>query len=356
MGSERECASHVCQCRCPVAAAEPTGLVMRSSSPVVAMKLKRAFEAADAGRRLYAARGEGWRQAVEDFYASLSPMEQPTIRAAVLDGAGEADAWQAAPLARVVERLRTGWLPGTLNDSRMCAYLQPILDLRTETVAAFEALMRVEEAEGVVRSAGEIIDAARAHDALFQFDQQARQTALRQGAPQLEAGERLFVNFSPTVIYDPAVCLQGTWQVAEELGIDFSRLVFEVVESERFPRLDHLRRILDAYRDRGAMVALDDLGAGHTAIRYIDELQPDIVKLDRDLLPREDHVADVALLDGFVGYARSRGVKVVVEGIETATQYKIARHVGVDYGQGYFIGHPAPVAERPSHLVARMVG
>ncbi|MEX2671265.1 MAG: EAL domain-containing protein [Phycisphaeraceae bacterium] len=340
-----ECAGHACRCRGPVPSSEAIGVVLRSSSPVVRSKLAKAFQPAEAGEGVFKIVGPDWCDQLTAFYAAISPMEQPTVRAATINAAGYADPWQAIPLGRLLERMRTRWFPSLLNENRLRAYLQPILNLKTERVAAFESLVRAEECDRV-RSGGEIIEAARAHDALFQFDQKAREIALRQGALQLAPGEKLFINFCPTVIYDPDICLRNTWKIADELGIDLSQVVFEVVESERFPRLEHLRKILDAYRDRGAQVALDDLGAGHTAIKYIDELRPDIVKLDRELLPHEEHAADIGLLDGFVGYARSRGVKVVIEGIETATQYRIAKHVGVDYGQGYFIGRPAPVASR----------
>jgi len=256
------------------------------------------------------------------------------------------DPWLARPADEVLCRYRASWLPELLNATAegrpggLMAYFQPIVDLRRGKVFAFEALMRA-EIDGRLVAAGEIIDAARAHQATFQFDRLARIAAIRQGAEQIQSGEKLFINFSPSVIYDPAVCLRTTWEVADEVGFDPTSLVFEVVESEAFPDISHLRRILDAYRDKGAQMALDDLGSGHTALHYIDSLRPDLIKLDRNLLPTDPERTNLSLLRGLVDYAHSHGIRVLAEGVETEAQKEIVTGLKMDYAQGWYFGRPA---------------
>ena len=77
---------------------------------------------------------------------------------------------------------------------------------------------------------------------------------------KLSDDQILFVNFTPTAIDDPAVCLRTTWAIARRQGLAMQRICFEVVETVKFPDLVFLQRILDEYRAQGAMVALDDLG------------------------------------------------------------------------------------------------
>ncbi|MEX0774410.1 MAG: EAL domain-containing protein [Phycisphaeraceae bacterium] len=322
------------------------GLALWTRLPVVAAKLAQMFAAASRPG-VYVCRGEGWQQQVQTLLGQLSATEQLGVLATTVGADGEYDAWQAAPVQTILRRVETPWLPVLLDLANpaapggMVAHFQPIVDLHRHQVVAFEALMRG-QVDGHLYNAGQIIDAARAHDALFQFDQQARTTAIRQGVPLLLAGESLFINFNPSVIYDPKVCLRATWRAAQELGCPMSRLVFEVVECERFPDIDRLRSILDAYRDMGAHVALDDLGAGHTALTYIDALQPDLIKLDRGLLPRDPRPANLSLLRGIVDHAHGRGIRVLVEGIETQAQAEAVTAIACDLGQGWYYGKPAP--------------
>ncbi|MFA9478711.1 EAL domain-containing protein [Phycisphaerales bacterium AB-hyl4] len=348
--------AHRCVCRQPVPELGVTGVVLCSQSPVVNLKLAEAFEPGPGGTFMV---GEsGWPERLGEFIETLSAIERRDLLASEVDEQGEANPWRAKPVEALLARVRSPWLPRLLNASAkgddpatgLRAHFQPIVDTRRGTVYGFEALARA-TLDGETMPAGPIIDAARAHDAMFQFDQLARQAAIRQGWPQLLPGERLFINFAPTVIYDPAVCLQSTWEAAEAVGCDPTSLVFEVVESEQFPDMNHLKRILDAYRDLGAQVALDDLGSGHTALHYIDELHPDLIKLDRNLLPRDPGRANLSLLRGLVDYAHGQGIRVLAEGVETAAQYDMVREVGIEYAQGWYFAKPTPTMSRELEAV-----
>jgi EAL domain-containing protein (putative c-di-GMP-specific phosphodiesterase class I) len=138
----------------------------------------------------------------------------------------------------------------------------------------------------------------------------------------------------------------STWESAAEAGCKPSDLVFEVVETEQFPELPRLHAILEAYRAKGARVALDDLGAGHAALAYIQELQPDIIKLDRALLPRDGADRNGPLIDALAQYAHAHGITVLAEGIETEEQLRLVQAIGIDMGQGWLFGRPSQIAQR----------
>jgi len=179
--------------------------------------------------------------------------------------------------------------------------------------------------------------------------QTARSSIIRKATPQLARDRWLFVNFTPSAIYDPATCLATTWRACQQVGADLSRIVFEVVESESFPDTDLLGRIFDTYRTQGARMALDDLGAGYTSLSYLMTLKPDLVKLDRDLirdLTRQDPRAQ--LVASLLGFARDCGIRTVAEGIETAEELQLLRELGADLAQGFFLGKPAPQPQEPA--------
>lgn len=279
---------------------------------------------------------------LDQALAAFSCTERPELLAAPWIG-GQMDAWQTAPLEQWMRRLTTPWFD-TISD-HLTFHLQPIVHLGTGGVYGYEALVRAQQQNGPLIGAWPLLQAAAAHGQARAFDAHARGTAIRQAYPQLKAGQQLFINFAPGVVYNPDICLQTTFAVCRDVGADFSRLVFEVTESETFPDLGLLRSILERYRQEGAQVALDDLGAGYTSLSYLTELQPDIVKLDRALVSGL-HEGDrrVPLVTALIGYAHDLGIRVVAEGIETHDELALMITLGADYAQGYFLGRPAPAA------------
>ncbi|WP_241191287.1 EAL domain-containing protein [Deinococcus psychrotolerans] len=245
--------------------------------------------------------------------------------------------WQAMTLPKWLTRAQTTWFPEALSHLKVA--FQPVFDLRSGAVFGFEALIRAQVGQQLY-GAGELLGAAPAHGGLHLFDRQARQAAIRQGAALTQSGH-LLINFMPGVVYDPEVCLNTTFAVCRESGIDPARLIFEVVETEHFPDLDLLRSVLGRYRREGMQVALDDLGAGQSSLVYLEALRPDIVKLDKSLMigitsddPR------TALVGALIRYAHELGVQVVAEGLETAAELAAATALGADLGQGYGLSRP----------------
>ncbi|GGL08147.1 EAL domain-containing protein [Deinococcus radiotolerans] len=274
----------------------------------------------------------------------FSSVERAELHAVPYAAPGaQPDVWQLAPLERWAQRLDADWFfPAS---EQLQFHLQPIADLRSGQVYGYEALVRAHH-NGALVGAGPLLDAAAAHGQGRAFDALARRGAIRQAYPLLQPGEVLFINFAPGVVYNPDVCLQTTFQTCREVGADFSHLLFEVTESEAFPDLHLLGRILDRYRAEGAQVALDDLGAGHTSLTFLAQLRPDVVKLDRMLI-RDLHGGDprLALILALIRYAHDLGIRVVAEGVETARELNLVRELGADYAQGYFLGRPAPTAQ-----------
>jgi EAL domain-containing protein (putative c-di-GMP-specific phosphodiesterase class I) len=247
------------------------------------------------------------------------------------------------PLATMLEQFSHLWVQDALAEEWLFSEYQPILDARTGAQFAQEALLRAQDpAGGPAIGAGPIIAACQALNLHHQLDQRARQAAIRGAATHVPAPARIFINFLPNTIYDPEICLRTTIETAVACGVQLGRLVFEVVETERIPDLDHLRRILNFYRARGIATAIDDMGAGYTSVDYITTLRPDYVKLDRKLL-----VAPGAAGKGWrriewlVATAHRLGARVIAEGIETREQLRGCVDAGVDYVQGFLFARPA---------------
>jgi len=271
----------------------------------------------------------------------LTYTQRQDARAAPWDGA-RVDYTGTAALVQWAGRYESPWFERAAQQLRFD--LQPIAALDGGVIHGYEALVRARlgEPDGQEIGAGPLLAAAAAHDQQAAFDARARSRAIVQAFPLVPAGARLFINFSPTVIYDPDICLNTTFRSCTDAGADMKRLVFEVTEAHAFPDLDLLRRILDRYREEGARVALDDMGSGHTSLLYLSALRPDYVKLDRGLLSGLRHGdLRVPLLAAMIRYAHELGILVIAEGIETLEELQIVRELGADFGQGYLLARPA---------------
>ena len=277
---------------------------------------------------------------------SLTYTQRQEARAAPWDGETIDYAHNAA-LSVWAERLDSPWFWSATRALHFV--VQPIFTLASGEVHGHEALVRA-RVGGRELSAGSLLQAAAAHEQIAAFDARARSQAIVQVYPQLPPGERLFINFSPTVIYDPDICLGATFRTCVETGADVARLVFEVTEAHAFPDLKLLRRILDGYRAQGARVALDDMGSGHTSLLYLAALQPDYVKLDRGLIsgltPADPRVP---LVGAMIRYAHDLGIRVIAEGVESRAELEIVHGLGADFAQGYFLALPAA---RPAPLTS----
>jgi EAL domain-containing protein (putative c-di-GMP-specific phosphodiesterase class I) len=142
------------------------------------------------------------------------------------------------------------------------------------------------------------------------------------------------LNVSPATALDPRFC---------ELLLDVAeRVVIEITEHAQVDDYDALRTALAPLRERGAQLAIDDVGAGFANLRHILRLAPDIVKLDLSLtqeIARDP--AREALASSLVGFAGGVGASIVAEGISSDEDLALLRTLGVDYGQGFHLARPS---------------
>ena len=128
-----------------------------------------------------------------------------------------------------------------LDNKRLIAHFQPILNVSDLSLYAHEALIRGQHADGTIIPPNVLFGQAREAELLFNLDRLSRETVLASAAQHQYFG-RLFINFLPSAIYNPENCLSTTVALAKKYGFDFKNLTFEVVETERIADTEHLRR------------------------------------------------------------------------------------------------------------------
>lgn len=215
---------------------------------------------------------------------------------------------------------------------------QPIVDVRKETVFAYEALVRGPGGG----SAADVLALVSA-DNKYAFDQLCRTTAIGLAARlQLPAeGANLSINFLPNAVYEPKACIRATLTAAMNSRFPLDRIIFEFTENEELDTA-HILNILRTYRAMGFKTAIDDFGSGFAGLGLLSKFQPDIVKLDMDLIRGID--ADPVkrtILRHTLAMLRDLGVEPICEGIETVAEHDVLRDLGVELMQGYLFARPA---------------
>jgi EAL domain-containing protein (putative c-di-GMP-specific phosphodiesterase class I) len=261
-------------------------------------------------------------------------------------------------LSRFKSLSQSDWLLDMLAAERVTSQFQPIVYANdTSRVFGQEALLRGVAPDGSLISPGQIFPLAAEAGILVQLDLLARRSAIRE-AMRHRIKERIFINFSPTSIYDPAFCLRSTMKAIDEAGISHDQVIFEVVESDHIQDVAHLKGILNVYREAGFLMALDDFGAGYSNLNLLHELRPDLLKLDMSLIRNVYADPYKALVtEKILEIANRLNIRTVAEGIECTEELDWVRERGATFAQGYLIAKPTtlPMTKPPRIAAENLV-
>jgi EAL domain-containing protein (putative c-di-GMP-specific phosphodiesterase class I) len=207
---------------------------------------------------------------------------------------------------------------------------QPVVDLRTRKVFAYEALARPQCAEFV--GPMELFAAAVDHALAGELGRLLREMSIRD-CPD----HPLFLNIHPAE-------LNERWIVQPNDPIyDHDRDVYlEITEGVPLSHFHLCSTILSEVRGRGIHLVVDDLGAGYSNLKYIADLHPRVVKLDRGLVAGLTQDSRLfKLVSGIVVLCNELDAMVVAEGIETIPELEAVIDSGARFGQGYLLARPA---------------
>jgi len=351
----------------PLAGAAPTGPrparalvavpVGHLARPVRSVAAAHGLVAELIGPSLWQWTGERVVEAVSALQETVTGVEASSMRVLVDDGTADAAGLLAASmlaptLAEAGAQLEAAdlWSMFGYEATAFRSAYQPIVTAADRVLVGFEALLRARDHAGVEHPPGPLFAQAERAGWSARLDRIAR-TAAVSGAAGWLGDRQLFVNFVPTAIYDPKVCLATTARAADLAGVDMAQIVFEVTEGEQVSDLAHLERVFGYYRDKGARVALDDLGSGWSSLTVLARLEPDVVKLDRALVNDLTPAAARSVIGAVVDITHAYGGLVLAEGIEDERESDLMVELGVDLAQGWLHGRPAfPSVPAPAEV------
>ncbi|HDZ48544.1 MAG TPA: EAL domain-containing protein [Halomonas sp.] len=212
---------------------------------------------------------------------------------------------------------------------------QPIVDVNQRKILYYEALVRGPNGESAFAILNQVSDVL-----LYRFDQACRIKAIEL-ASELGMQERLSINFLPNAVYEPEACIQATLDTARRVGWPTERLNFEITETERVNDRQHMRNIIERYREMGFTTSLDDFGNGYANLDLLTDLRPDTLKIDRELIMECDgSQRRQAILRSIVALAKTLKTQLIAEGVETRAESRCLLALGIPVQQGYYFSYP----------------
>ena len=238
---------------------------------------------------------------------------------------------------------------GIEHGQLFCVY-QPVYALKAQVLTGAEALVRWRHPSGRVVLPDEFIPLAEETGLISRIGefvleegcgQLARWTA-RDGWPRPFT---LAVNVSGRELSDPG--LPGrVGQVARRHGLDPGQLCLEITETALIGEVADVQEVLAALAATGARIALDDFGTGYSTLVHLQQLNADVLKVDRSFV---EHITrsrrDLEIVAAVTAMSHALGMTVVGEGIETSQQLTTLAELGCDEGQGLLFGHPVGADE-----------
>ena len=255
----------------------------------------------------------------------------------------------------------TNGLRHALAGRQFALLYQPIFELATGRLHKAEALVRWHPPQRGMVSPAEFIPLAESSGLILEIGDWVFNQAVDDALRLREAGGGgdsaiidISVNVSPVQFFNDAD-LTSRWlgRLAEH-GLPASSITLEITEGLLLDLSDEVRAKLHAFSASGVQIALDDFGTGYSSLAYLRKFDIDYLKIDRAFVSNIDRDAEaLALCEAIVAMAHRLGLKVVVEGIETAAQLELMRAAGCDYAQGYFLGRPAGIEQLEAMLRAQ---
>jgi EAL domain-containing protein (putative c-di-GMP-specific phosphodiesterase class I) len=232
---------------------------------------------------------------------------------------------------------------------------QPIRGLAgREGLLGWEILLRMRNADGTLIAPNKFIAEAERYRLTPALDRWVLTSTLEMLADQHELGSnvKLMVNVTPQSIVGDQF-LEFLFAQLRETCVPGELLCFELNESAAVVQLEHTERFVRALVDAGCKVALDDFGCGLTSIAHLRKLPVDYLKIDGSLIRRihDDRLAE-SIVIAVAQAAKALGIETIAEHVESEAVATRLAEIGVDYGQGFFLGRPRNIDAIIAELVA----
>ncbi len=231
-----------------------------------------------------------------------------------------------------------------LENNRFVLYQQPITPINGIHEQHFELLIRMLDANNKIIPPGAFIPAAERYDRMQQIDHWVIQAACQHMAKLNGHNKCIYtINLSGISLGDKDL-LDYVEEMLKHYKVSSQKVCFEITETAAISNFRHATDFIDRMKSFGCQFALDDFGSGLSSFSYLKSLHVDYLKIDGGFVKNiaEDPM-DRAIVESINQIAHAAGLETIAEFVENNTICDVIQRIGVDYAQGYGIGHPEPI-------------
>ncbi len=235
-----------------------------------------------------------------------------------------------------------------IEEDRLQLYAQPIQPLQGLLRPKMaEILLRMRSSTGAVIEPGRFLPAAERYRLMPRLDRWVIERAMVQ-LPTDDTAHVWTINLSGQSLGDPEFQAYLSERV-QTAPLPADRLCFEITETAAIANLARARDLMEALSSRGCRFILDDFGSGLSSFAYLQSLPVQMLKIDGELARRVDlDPIQLEMVTAIHRIAHSMHLETIAESIESNEALEVLRTIGIDYGQGYWLGFPAPLLEAGS--------
>jgi diguanylate cyclase (GGDEF)-like protein len=240
-----------------------------------------------------------------------------------------------------------GQISTAIADDAFDLLAQPIVPLLSAGRSQYELLLRMRDQRGGLVPPKSFLPIAERLGLIGEIDHWVTGRAIDMLAEQRALGRdlRFAVNLSGLTIGDEAL-LELVSRRLSETGVPADRLTFEITESAAIGQMERAAHFAKRLSQLGCSFALDDFGAGFGSFSYLKHLPFDYLKIDGEFVQHcAENETDRILISAVVQIAHGMGKATIAEFVTNQATVDVLTRLGVDYGQGFHLGHPAPLAE-----------
>jgi diguanylate cyclase (GGDEF)-like protein/PAS domain S-box-containing protein len=235
-----------------------------------------------------------------------------------------------------------------IESKQFVVHYHPLVAIANRRIVGLEALVRWEHPRLGLVSPGKFIPIAEESGLIVQIGEHV----LRTVCDQVMRWQNAQVPIVPVAVNWSAIQLQRQsvveviHRILGETGMQPNLLSLEITEGALMRNARQHASALQVLRDSGVRIQIDDFGTGYSSLSYLRELPIDTLKIDRSFINHvDDNPADQAIVSAILAMARSLGLRVVAEGIETAAQLEVLHHHGCEVAQGFYFSRPLPAEQ-----------
>ena len=250
----------------------------------------------------------------------------------------------------IEQTLRTALTKGELR-----LYFQPQWEMKSDSLAGFEALLRWQHPDKGLQLPGYFVEVAESTGLIEEIDSWVFNAACEQYAQWAHQGlkpGRISVNLSPVKLHQRKIVSEISDLLLEH-EIPYESFELELTETSLMENSQLTQKVLAQFKKLGVRLAIDDFGTGYSSMAYLRDFSIDVLKIDRSFFHSlGDDPAAEAVLRNIVNLAHALEMEIVAEGVENPQQLELAKELRCEYVQGYQLGGVLSSAEATGLLAS----